>query len=190
MLRKDQSFGLLRSFYKDVGKRRLASVNLVFFFLLSCCTVTCTDSITYLSKGKAVSITDGDTFTFLQPDNKQIKIRLYGIDSPEKGQPYGTNAKERLSELIFGQQVRIDRKDTDRYGRTVAIVYNGANLCVNEQLLKDGFVWHYRQYDHNRDWDRYEEEARSAHKGLWAGTNPQAPWEWRAARRQKNPQHN
>lgn len=156
-------------------------IPVLMLLLFSSCTHTEAD----LLSGKVVAIADGDTFTLLRNDNKQLKIRLHGVDSPERGQDFGANAKQGLSSLIFGQTVRMEEKDTDRYGRTVAIVYTQANVCVNEQLLKDGWVWHYKEYDRNPVWDNFEREAKAAKKGLWAGINPKAPWLWRAQKRTK-----
>ncbi|QBQ55554.1 thermonuclease family protein [Nitrosococcus wardiae] len=69
--------------------------------------------------GRVVGISDGDTLTLLTPAKKQIKVRLAEIDIPEKGQPYGSQAKQALSNLVFGKQARVVVEDVDRYGRTV-----------------------------------------------------------------------
>ena len=63
--------------------------------------------------GKVVGITDGDTLTLLTPENRQIKVRLAEIDTPERGQPWGTRAKQALSDLAFGKQARIVYVDTE-----------------------------------------------------------------------------
>jgi micrococcal nuclease len=133
--------------------------------------------------GKVVSIADGDTFTLLTPENKQVKIRLHGIDCPERSQDYGTVARQKLSDLIFGQPVRIEEKDTDRYGRTIAIVYNVKGVNINEQLLKEGLAWHYTAYDKNPAWTALEQQARRQKAGLWAQPAPIAPWEFRKIKR-------
>lgn len=130
--------------------------------------------------GRVVSIADGDTFTLLTDEKKQIKIRLYGIDCPEKRQPFGTAAKQKLSDMVFGRHVRIKQMDIDRYKRTVAIVYNEANTCINEEMLKTGFAWHYLHYDDNAYWQQLQENARSKKIGLWAENNPVPPWQWRS----------
>lgn len=135
--------------------------------------------------GKVVSIADGDTFTYLTPENQQVKVRLYGIDCPEKKQDYGTVARQKLSELVFGQQVKIEPKDKDRYGRTVAVVYNAKSININEQMLMEGLAWHYTQYDKNPAWGILEKNARMQKKGLWAQPNPTPPWLWRKAVREK-----
>lgn len=129
-------------------------------------------------KGLVVSIADGDTFTLLTDDKKEVKIRLHGIDTPEKGQDYYQVAKIFLSDLIFQKNVEIEEKDIDRYGRTIGMVYY-QNRNINEELLKAGLAWHYKFYDKNPLWSKLEDDARNAKKGLWSLANPVAPWEWR-----------
>lgn len=132
-------------------------------------------------KGKVVSVSDGDTFTLLTEKKEQIRIRLYGIDCPEKGQDFGTVAKNFTSELVFGRFVEVEQKDVDRYGRTVGIVYVDGK-CLNEELLKAGLAWHYVYYDKSVSWQKLEDVARKAKAGLWSATFQYPPWEWRRMR--------
>jgi micrococcal nuclease len=127
--------------------------------------------------GKVVSVADGDTFTLLV-DQQQIRIRLHGIDCPEKGQDFSQKAKEYLSGLVAGKTVRVTKTDVDRYGRTIGIVHIDS-LNINEMLLKEGLAWHYKYYDKNPDWAAFEAEAKKMKRGLWVQPNPQAPWEFR-----------
>jgi endonuclease YncB( thermonuclease family) len=120
----------------------------------------------------------------LTPSNQQVKVRLHGIDCPEKAQPFGNAARQKLSELVFGQVVRIDTKDTDRYGRTIAIVYNNNGTNVNEELLRSGLAWHYKEYDQSKAWDDLEYEAQRQKAGLWSQPNPTPPWLWRKQKRE------
>ena len=132
-------------------------------------------------EGKIVSIADGDTFTLLV-NKEQTKIRLHGIDCPEKSQDFGNKAKEFLSDLVFGKVVKVETKDIDRYGRTIGLVtIDGKN--VNEELLKAGLAWHYKYYDKNLAWAQLENEAKKAKKGLWTQPNPTPPWEFRKQNR-------
>lgn len=135
-------------------------------------------SATWLS-GKVVSIADGDTITILQ-DKQQYKIRLAEIDTPEKGQPYGTTAKQAISDLVFGKIVTVEQVDTDRYGRIVGKVYVGP-LYVNAELVEQGHAWVYRKYAKDPVLYRLEEHARRQKLGLWALQADQRipPWEWR-----------
>jgi endonuclease YncB( thermonuclease family) len=136
-----------------------------------------------LLTGKVVGISDGDTFKLLIEGNKTVRVRLFGIDAPEKGQDFGTQARQELSNLVFSKPVDVVQKTKDRYGRVVAIVFiAGAN--VNEQLLRNGMVWHYTEYDKNPVWARFQEEAKQSRRGLWSQPNPTPPWQWRRERRE------
>jgi micrococcal nuclease len=151
----------------------------LLFLLIACNVTDNTDQ-----NGKVVGISDGDTFTMLGTGNQQVKVRLYGIDCPEKAQAFGTVARQQLSDLIFGEIVRLNRKDTDRYGRTVAIVYTKNGLNVNEEMLRSGLAWHYKQYDKNPAWDDLVAQAQRQKLGLWAQSHPTPPWLWRKDKRE------
>jgi micrococcal nuclease len=129
--------------------------------------------------GRVVSVADGDTFTLLNEEKKQEKVRLHGIDCPERAQAYGQVAKQKLSDLVFGQPVRLERKTKDRYGRTIAVVYSREGENINEALLRAGLAWHYKQHDKNPSWAAIEQRARSEKLGLWADPQATPPWEWR-----------
>lgn len=130
--------------------------------------------------GRVVAIADGDTFTLLTTQNQQVKIRLHGIDCPEKKQPYFKNAKAYTSSLVFGKQVSVLVKNKDRYGRTIGVVLLADKRNVNELLLQAGWAWHFKKYDQDARWAAMEQLARRQRKGLWADPNPIAPWAWRA----------
>ena len=133
--------------------------------------------------GKVVGVADGDTFTLLLPNNTTKKIRLHGVDAPERGQAFGTVSRQRLSELVFQKGVSVVQTDTDQYGRVVGIA-RVEGLVVNEEMLRSGLVWHYTEYDENPLWAELEREARRKRVGLWSERAPVAPWEWRRAQRE------
>lgn len=135
--------------------------------------------------GRVVGIADGDTFTLLTEDKRQVKVRLHGIDSPERGQAFGQVARQKLSDLVFGQTVSVEEKDIDRYGRTVGIAYDSRGRCINELMLQAGLAWHYTEYDQNPAWTRMQQQAKAQKTGLWADAHPTPPWDWRKAKRQK-----
>ena len=130
---------------------------------------------------KVVSVTDGDTIKVYNAEFGQVKIRFYGIDTPEKGQPYGQAAGKYLASLVAGKTVDIEPVTEDRYGRTVAIVMD-AEINVNQEMVKAGYAWVYRKYcdkpfcDY---WLAFEGEARAGKLGLWQEPNALPPWEWR-----------
>lgn len=135
--------------------------------------------------GKVVGVADGDTLTVLTPENKQVKIRLAGIDAPEKSQDFGQVSKKSLSDLVFGKDVDVNVESTDRYGRTVGWVSIGKK-DINAVQVDKGLAWVYRKYiDVNSAYGQVliglEEGARSKKIGLWGGNGPVPPWSYRRA---------
>jgi len=125
-----------------------------------------------------IGITDGDSIIILTKDNKQIKIRLEGIDCPEQNQDFGQKAKQTITALCFNKQVRIEKCGEDRYGRTLAFVYVG-DLCVNNELLRQGMAWQYKKYNQDPALAKLEADARSKKIGLWSLPSPTPPWDYR-----------
>lgn len=135
-------------------------------------------------EGKVVSITDGDTIVVRPENGLSVKVRLDGIDAPERRQPFSAAAQDRLGEMVFGKVVTLKTKGTDRYGRTLATVMVG-ETNANLELVKAGLAWHYKQYSKDAELARAEAEARRAKRGLWVDPAPVAPWDHRAGRRKK-----
>lgn len=126
--------------------------------------------------GQVIKISDGDTITILTQQREQVKVRLYGIDAPEKKQPYGQKSKQFLASLIAGQVVEIEPKGKDRYKRTLGtIYYKGQD--INAQMVLNGYAWAYIKY--SRMYVDHERLAREKKRGLWQSSNPTPPWEWR-----------
>jgi endonuclease YncB( thermonuclease family) len=112
-------------------------------------------------------------------DGKAQKIRLYGIDTPESKQAFGTKAKQFTSQLAFGKSVTIYSKGVDRYNRVLGWVFVG-RTCVNAELVQNGLAWWYKQYSPKETkLQQLEQEARTAKRGVWADKMPVAPWDWR-----------
>lgn len=127
---------------------------------------------------KIVGISDGDTATCLTNSKNQIKIRFDQIDAPEKKQAFGTQARQTLANMIFGKQVTLRIKTTDRYGRTVAEVFVG-HTNINKAMVEQGMAWAYREYMTDTDYLRLEGIAKSAKRGLWSHPNPIYPQDFR-----------
>lgn len=129
-----------------------------------------------------VGISDGDTLTARcgQPGAyEQVKIRLGGIDAPEKAQPFGNRSKQSLSDLCYMTEAKITPKTTDRYQRTVANVECGGR-DAGQTLVRSGMAWVYEKYD--RGYDHLyplQDEAMRAKRGLWQPGDAVAPWAWR-----------
>lgn len=147
------------------------------FLLLSCLHLI---GFAQTYHGKTVGITDGDTFTFLTTDKKQIKVRLAQIDKLEKNQPYGQKARKALSDLIFNKEVKIIQIDIDRYGRMIGQVFIN-DLDVNREMVKLGMAWVYRKYVTDQSLFEVENQAKEAKRGIWSLPKAQQipPWEWR-----------
>ena len=129
---------------------------------------------------KVVSISDGDTFTAINKDNLQLKIRIFGIDAPEKKQAYGNKSKEFLSSLIFGKSISIDVQSKDGYGRYLAYVYSPEGKDVSLLMIHEGMAWHFTKYDNNEVYEAAQAGAKKAKRGLWADPSPIAPWDFRS----------
>jgi micrococcal nuclease len=137
--------------------------------------------------GQVVGIIDGDTIDVLH-NGQAERIRLNGIDCPEKKQPYGTKAKQFTSGLIFAKQVTVKAFKKDRHGRTVADVLLPDGTNVSHELVKAGFAWWYKQYSpHDETLAGLEAEAREQKRGLWADPHPLPPWEVRHPPTTKKP---
>ena len=134
--------------------------------------------------GKVVGVSDGDTITVLR-DRTQVRIRLYGVDCPETGQDFGSRAKQFTSELAFGKIVKVMPRATDRYGRIVGDVVLPDGRVLNEELVRVGLAWWYRQHAPNiGTLPQLEAGVRAAKRGLWSQPNPVPPWEWRRTKRE------
>ena len=134
--------------------------------------------------GRVVSIADGDTITVLDTANQQHKIRLAGIDAPEKKQPYGQRSKLHLASQVFNRQVTVEWDKTDRYQRIVGkVLVNGSDAKLEQ--LRAGMAWWYEKYRKEQspaDQRRYrdaEQLARQQKVGLWQDLDPTPPWDWR-----------
>jgi len=143
--------------------------------------LTATTALATTYVGKVVKIADGDTLTMVI-DGRQERIRLSDIDTPERKQPYGTRAKQALSDLTFGKTINVETTKRDRYGRIIGHV-TVEGVDVNAELVRLGYAWVYRRYSNDAELLRLEAIARGERLGLWADGNAIPPWEWRRGRR-------
>ena len=154
--------------------------------MLLAAAVCCANAATL--EGRVVGVSDGDTVTVLTAENRQFKIRLSGIDAPEKKQPFGAYAKETLARQLFGQPVVVEWSKTDRYGRILGKIEVGG-LDANLEQIREGSAWVYTQYLRElpvADRELYldaERSAKAGHRGLWHDERPEPPWQWRRERR-------
>jgi endonuclease YncB( thermonuclease family) len=138
--------------------------------------------------GKVVGISDGDTITLLDDRQVQHKIRLAGIDAPEKKQAFGEKSKQALSDCAYGKPAVVDYDKKDKYGRTVGKVLVDGKDC-NIRQISLGLAWHYKKYaneQHAVDREAYamqEQTAKEQRLGLWAEQTAMAPWDYRKQKR-------
>ena len=161
------------------------------FLLLLATLLVAIPSVADTLQGRVVGIADGDTVTVLDASNTQWKIRLMGIDAPEKKQAFGNKSKEYLSDLVFNKLVTVEYYKQDKYGRTLGkIIVNGVD--ANLEQVKAGMAWHYKKYQFEQSVeDRFlyantEIFARSKKHGLWVDPEPIPPWEWRRQQKEMN----
>lgn len=141
-----------------------------------------------LFKGRVVHIADGDTITVLDADKVQHKIRLAGIDAPERSQAFGRRSRESLADLAANRVVIVETTKRDRYGRWVGkVLADGRD--INVEQIRRGLAWFYRHYESEltdsdqQIYDRAETDAKSSRRGLWADSSPVAPWDFRRGQR-------
>lgn len=128
---------------------------------------------------RVVKISDGDTITVIDENNVQTRVRLWGIDAPEKKQPFGEASRRHLAEKIAGENVQLESRGRDRYGRLLAVVWLG-NENQNLRQVRDGYAWHYVQYAKKAtDYAAAEKQAREKRLGLWQEDDPTPPWTFR-----------
>jgi endonuclease YncB( thermonuclease family) len=136
-------------------------------------------------QGVVVGVADGDTLTVLDSTHTQHKIRLSGIDAPEKSQPFGDRSKQSLSALTFGKRITVEWDKRDRYGRIVGKVITLNGTDANLEQIKAGMAWHYKMYEREQpreDRKAYadaERDARDTRMGLWQNAQSIPPWEYR-----------
>ena len=123
------------------------------------------------------AVTDGDTVK-IEYENKTIKVRLAGIDTPELKQEFGLEAKKALEEKVLNKTVYIDGDKKDRYGRLITDLKIGSRW-INKELVEEGYAWHYKQYSKDQELAESELNAKKEAKGLWISHNPVPPWSYR-----------
>jgi endonuclease YncB( thermonuclease family) len=159
------------------GRRRRARLlsPLVAAVVLSTCTLRLQAADRFV--GRVVSVQDGDTISVMRGGRAE-RVRLDGIDAPERRQEFGSRAKQFLSEIVFGEIVTVDVRDRDRYGRTVGRVFvRGRDAGL--EVVRAGLAWHFTRYSSDALLASAERDARSARRGLWTQSAPVPPWEFR-----------
>ncbi|MGB2819137.1 MAG: thermonuclease family protein [Burkholderiaceae bacterium] len=139
-------------------------------------------------RGKVVAVADGDTITLLDEQRQQHRIRLDGIDAPERSQPFGQRARQSLAGLAHGREAVAECPKTDKYGRSVCrVTVDGIDVGLEQ--VRRGLAWHYVRYAREQtpearvEYARAEQQARGERSGLWSYRDPTPPWDYRRAAR-------
>jgi len=165
------------------------TLKILFLFLVLIPTAFCSsgnkkklESVSNI--GKVIAILDGDTYDILFGGNKTVRIRIEGIDAPEKGMPFYRVAKNYLEKLCFEKNVRLQIQSKDMHGRTIAYSYLDDGTELSHEMIKAGLAWHFKKYSSDSVLSDLEIEARNSKLGLWADVHPMPPWENRRLRRE------
>jgi micrococcal nuclease len=132
--------------------------------------------------GEVVGVIDGDTIEVMH-NGESERVRLQGIDAPEKRQAFGRASKRAASDLSFGQEVTVQERGRDRYGRTLGEVILPDDRSLNREMVRSGHAWRYRKYSNDATLDRLESSARQSRRGLWEDDGAEPPWDYRKAKR-------
>lgn len=134
-------------------------------------------------QGKVIKIVDGDTYDILLANNTTKRIRLEGIDAPERGMRFYKSAKNHLAGLCFGLRVTIKPTGKDRYGRTLARTYLPTGKEIGLLMIEAGYAWHFKKYSTDMQLANTEIIAQKRRAGLWVDKKPISPWDWRKVRK-------
>jgi endonuclease YncB( thermonuclease family) len=134
-------------------------------------------------QGKVIKIIDGDTYDILLEGNTQLRIRMEGIDAPEKGMPYYKVAKNFLKDKCILQQVKVQVTGTDNHGRKLGYTYLEDGTELSREMLKAGLAWHFIKYNTDPELAALQMQAQEQKFGIWSQPNPMTPWQNRRLHR-------
>lgn len=174
---------LISKFAKSLYMKICVHLSILLLFI-SCNYLNGEKRGSTIINGKAISIIDGDTYDILVEGNKTLRVRMEGIDAPEKGMPFYRVAKSCLGEMCFNKNVRLEVTSKDQHGRTLAFSYLDDGRELSHEMIKAGLAWHFKKYSTDKFLSNLETEARNSKIGLWADKNPMPPWENRRLHRE------
>jgi micrococcal nuclease len=168
----------------NIQKLFVCASSLFVLFIVVACVDQSDSQVNLNATDTVVKIIDGDTYDVLI-DGVQTRIRMEGIDAPERGMDFYKKSKEYLGELCIGQQVKVVGDEKDRYGRLIAKTYLEDGREVGEEMVKAGMAWHFKKYSSDKTLNDLEILAREQRVGLWSMPEPIPPWEHRKQKRKK-----
>lgn len=135
--------------------------------------------------GKVIGIIDGDTYDLLINENQTVRIRMEGIDAPEKGMPYYQVAKKHLSDLCCNKElIFVQTQKSDSNNRLIGFSYLDTGVELSHEMVKVGLAWHFKKFNNDEDLADLELDAKKNKRGLWQNDDPMSPWENRKLHRQ------
>lgn len=161
-------------------KRNLIPFLFSLIILLSWACNNNSEVSKYPKSGKVISIIDGDTYDLLTKDKKTIRIRMEGIDAPEKGMPFYKVSKNYLGKLCFQKNVKLVVSSKDAYGRYLGYTFLENGTELGHEMIRAGLAWHFKKYNSDSILSNLEIEARNLKLGLWVDKDPMPPWENRS----------
>ena len=164
-------------------KSKKHGILFLLLFFISCNNISDDKIESGSNQGKVISILDGDTYDILVEGNKTIRVRMEGIDAPEKGMPFYRVSKSYLGEMCFNKNVRLEVTGKDLHGRTLAFSYLDDGRELSHEMIKAGLAWHFKKYSTDTVLSNLEIMARNSKLGLWVDKNPMPPWENRRLHR-------
>lgn len=157
---------------------------LFFISILISCNGASTGEMSSDISGKVIAIIDGDTYDVLIEGNKTLRIRMEGIDAPERGMPFYQVSKKYLGQLCFKKTVRLEINDEDSRNRKIAFAFLDDGRELSHEMVKAGLAWHFKKYNSDEDLALLEKEAKENKRGLWIDESPMPPWVNRSLHRQ------
>lgn len=166
---------------------KIFSASMLFYLLCMSLLLLPHDAAAW--PGKVVSVHDGDTVTVRNDKGQLYKVRIYGVDTPELKQQWGEEAQAMTLSLLEGKTVEVIAVSHDRYKRQVAgIILLEDMLVLQDVLVSAGLAWvdnRYCKIDACKLWILHQTDAKKARRGLWSGSDPKAPWDWRRENKKK-----
>jgi len=176
------AFSGLEVAVKILYEVRMSFRNIIFGFSLLV-VLFALPALSGAQNARFLNLIDGDSM-LVEYGGYSQEVRLIGIDAPEWGQEYGTQARAHAMNFCFGQGLRLefDKEKKDRYGRILAYVYCGDRM-LNEEMVRAGMAIVIKIKPNTKYYDRLknaETKARAERRGFWLrGGLKETPGEWR-----------
>lgn len=156
---------------------------LVLLFILT--STACLETVLQDEEGHVTHVSDGDSFEMRLTQSRTLqRVRLYGIDAPEKGQAFSHKARDFTRKLIEGKTIRVEIIEEDRFGRIVGDAFLPDGRHINQVIVEAGYAWWFQRYaPHDQDLAALEADARQNRRGLWQQKKPTPPWVFRSQNR-------